>query len=135
MLEHVVKVRERLAGDHPDRLKSEHELALCYRDNGQSNRAIELLEYVVDKEAILAEDDRSRLSSQYNLALFYSEDGQLNRAIALFENVASIVGKMTLAENDSLLLKTQRALATSYRSMERFDEAARVEGMMLNANT
>ena len=48
LLERVVKIREQsLAGDHPDRLASQHALAGVYEANGQVKGAVALLERVV----------------------------------------------------------------------------------------
>ena len=40
LLEHVVRVREKLAEDHPNRLASQHELARAYEANGQIDKAV-----------------------------------------------------------------------------------------------
>ena len=40
LLEHVVKVKEKLVEDHPSRLASQHKLAGAYRANGQVDEAV-----------------------------------------------------------------------------------------------
>ena len=40
MLEHIVKVEEKLAEDHPSRLASQHALTGAYRSNGQIDKAV-----------------------------------------------------------------------------------------------
>jgi hypothetical protein len=42
-----VKVREKLAEDHPSRLASQHELARAYLANGQLTKAMQLLKLCV----------------------------------------------------------------------------------------
>lgn len=73
MLRSVVAIREKtLAKDHPDRLASQHELAIAFQANGQVKQAIELLENVVAiKEKTLVGDHPSRLTSQHELARAY----------------------------------------------------------------
>jgi len=66
VLEHVVKVHETtLAENHPDRLASQHALAIAYRANGQVKEAIELLKHVVSiKSQIMAPTHPSRQVSE-----------------------------------------------------------------------
>jgi uncharacterized membrane-anchored protein len=61
----VVKIRTTtLAETHPDRLTSQHNLAIAYQANGQVTKAIKLLEQVVKIEATtLAETHPDRLAS------------------------------------------------------------------------
>lgn len=81
VLEHVVTIREKtLAEDHPDRLGSQHALALAYQANGQVKEAVKLLEHVVTiQEKTLAEDHPDRLASE-NLLLHTSLCGPPTRA-------------------------------------------------------
>ncbi|KAI4166424.1 MAG: hypothetical protein LQ343_008060, partial [Gyalolechia ehrenbergii] len=45
LLKQVVQIRERtLAEEHPDRLASQHKLAIAYQANGQVKEAVTLLE-------------------------------------------------------------------------------------------
>ena len=121
ILERVVKIREKLAVDHPDRLSSQHTLALAYRRNGQVDQAIELLEYIVKIEEKLAVDHPDRLASQHNLASAYHANGKLDQAIALLESIVKIQEK--LAENHPNRLASQHELATAYRLNGQVDEA------------
>jgi tetratricopeptide (TPR) repeat protein len=82
-LEHVVKMKEKLAGDHPSRLASQHELAIAYRANGQIKEAVEMLERVVKVQEKLAEDHSSRLASQHALARAYRANGQISKAVEM----------------------------------------------------
>lgn len=63
-----------LAEDHPDRLASQHALAIAYRVNGQIGEAVELLKHVVTvRETALAEDHPDRLASQQVLEVVQRE--------------------------------------------------------------
>jgi hypothetical protein len=81
LLEHVVAVREKtLAEDHPDRLASQHVLAVAYRADGQVKKAVKLLEHVVAVwEKTLPEDHPDGLASQHALARAYQPDGQVGK--------------------------------------------------------
>ena len=61
----MVKIREQtLAENHPDRLKSQHELARAYFVSNRVDKAITLMEYVVEvKQKALGEDHPSRIVS------------------------------------------------------------------------
>lgn len=90
------------AEDHPDRLASQHALALAYQANGQAKEAVELLEHVVAVEKEMLAD---RLASQHALALAYRANGQAKEAVELLEHVV-VVEKEVLAEDhpDRLML-------------------------------
>ncbi len=77
--------------DHPDRLASQHQLAIAYQANGQTKEAIALIEEVVAIQAkTLAKDHPDRLASQHQLAITYDANGQTKEAIALIEEVVAI---------------------------------------------
>ena len=123
LFEHVVKVRERLPPNHPDKLVSQHELASAYREDGQIEKAIQLFEHVVKiKETSLAEDHPIRLISQHELACVYLEDGQIEKAIQLFEHVVKIQ-KTSLIEDHPSRLSSQHELARVYRVNGQIAEA------------
>jgi hypothetical protein len=65
LLEHVVEVQETtLAETHPDRLASQHALALAYDASSQSEEALVLLDHVVAVESrVLGDNHPSRLVS------------------------------------------------------------------------
>jgi tetratricopeptide (TPR) repeat protein len=69
-LEEACQWRNRhFAEDHPDRLGSQHTLAIAYRANGQVKEAVALLQQVVAlRVRTLAEDHPDRLRSQHALA-------------------------------------------------------------------
>ncbi|KAI1165515.1 acyl transferase/acyl hydrolase/lysophospholipase [Nemania serpens] len=152
ILEDVVAKQETtLAKDHPDRLASQHELAVVYRANGQIQKAIELLENIVSIEkTTLAEDHPSRLASQHELAIVYRENGQalsethpdrlvsqhelaiaylvngqVQEAIELLEHVVSI-RKTTLSEDHPYRLASQNALARILKEVEPAEHVALV---------
>jgi tetratricopeptide (TPR) repeat protein len=113
-LEHVVKVREKLAEDHPDRLVSQHELARAYQADGQISKAVETLEHVVKVGEKLAEDHPRRLASQHTLAGAYHANGQISKAVETLEHVVKV--KEKLAEDHPERLASQHALAGAYRA-------------------
>jgi hypothetical protein len=75
LLEHVVAVREKVVAEqHPDRLASQHVLAMAYQADEQVQKAVELLEHVVAIEAhTLHVGHPSRLVSVEALDDMYAE--------------------------------------------------------------
>ncbi|KAK6605159.1 phosphorylase superfamily protein [Botrytis cinerea] len=124
LLEQVVKIRETIqAEDHPDRLASQHVLAMAYEANGQIKEAVALLEQVVKiRETIQAEDHPDRLASQHVLARTYQANGQVKEAVALLEQVV-IIEEITLAEDHPDRLASQYELARAYRANGQIKEA------------
>ena len=120
LFEHIAKVRETLAEDHPSRLSSQHALADAYLENGQVKEAIELSEYIVKIEENLAEDHPSRLASQHALACAYGENGQVKEAIELLEYIVEI--KEKLAEDHPSRLASEHELAYAYQANGQVDE-------------
>ncbi|CEJ88496.1 Putative Pfs, NACHT and WD domain protein [[Torrubiella] hemipterigena] len=118
--------KERLAETHPDRLTSQHVLAIAYRANGQVKEAIKVLEHVVaiEKET-LAETHPDRLTSQHALAGAYQENGQVKEAIKVLEHVVAIQ-KETLAETHPDRLTSQHALAIAYQDNGQVKEAIKI---------
>ena len=107
-------MKNHFAEDHPDRLASQHTLAIAYRANGQVPAAVALLEQVVAiREKTLAEDHPSRLASQHALASAYEANGQVPAAVTLLEQVVAI-RKKTLAEDHPSRLASQHELAIAY---------------------
>ena len=121
LLEHVVKVREKLTEDDPSRLISEHNLADAYQANGQIEEAIELLEHLVKIDTNRAKDDPDRLDSQHELASAYQANGQVDEAIELLEHVVKIQEK--LAEDHPSRLVAEHNLARAYQANGQIDEA------------
>ncbi len=80
----VVAIKGTLAEDHPDRLASQHALAIAYKANGQVKEAVGLLKQVVAiREGMLAKDHPDRLASQHALAIAYKANGQVKEAVEL----------------------------------------------------
>ena len=101
LLEYVVKVRE----THPDRLSSQHELAVAYYNNRQTEKAVSLLEHVVKiKETTLAETHPSRLVSQHALAIVYNASGQSEKALVLLKHVVAVESRDLSEDNPSRLI-------------------------------
>jgi hypothetical protein len=75
LLLYVVAVSERvLAEEHPDRLASQHVLAMAYQADGQIKKAVEMLEHVVAVKArAMRTDHPSRLISQRALEALRAE--------------------------------------------------------------
>ena len=60
--------------DHPERLASQHALAMAYKADGQVSKAIKLLEEVVAiREKVLREDHPNRLRSKRRLLQLYAQ--------------------------------------------------------------
>ncbi|KAK2666162.1 hypothetical protein RAB80_018262 [Fusarium oxysporum f. sp. vasinfectum] len=127
LLEHVVGVWETtLADNHPDRLASQHELAVAYRVNGQIKEAVKLLDHVVTmRETALAENHPSRLASQHELAVAYQANGQIKEAVTLLEHVVA-VRERTLAEDHPHRLASQHEFAIAYRANGQIKEAVKL---------
>ncbi|KZZ93759.1 Tetratricopeptide-like helical [Moelleriella libera RCEF 2490] len=111
----VVAVRtETLAETHPDRLASQHMLAIAYLSNGQVQDAVKLLQYIVAiQEKTLVETHPDYLASQHELAYAYLANGQVQDAVKLFQYIVAIREK-TLAETHPSCLASQYGLARAY---------------------
>ena len=103
-----------LPSNHPDKVRSQRDLAAVYRRNGQSKKAISLLEEVVEIELPLAKDHPDRLTSLHALAELYHDNGQIKKAISLLEEVVEIE-EHTLAKDHPDRLTSLHTLAISYR--------------------
>ena len=121
LLQHVVKVREKLADDHPDRLVSQHELACAYEANRQVAEAVKLLQHVVKVQVKLAEDHPNRLASQHELACAYKANGQVAEAVELLQHVVKV--KEKLVKDHPSRLTSQHALAYAYKANGQVAEA------------
>jgi tetratricopeptide (TPR) repeat protein len=124
LLEHVVKIKETTLDEHhPNRLASQHELAMAYQANGQVKDAIALLEHVVKiKETTLYERHPDYLASQHALAISYQANGQVKDAIELLEHVVK-TKETTLDERHPDRLASQHALAMAYEDNRQFKDA------------
>ncbi|KXS16899.1 hypothetical protein M427DRAFT_97351, partial [Gonapodya prolifera JEL478] len=98
LLEHVVTIQEgTMAEDHPDKLASQHALAMAYQALAEVPLALALLEHVI-RQRTLADDHPDRLTSQNDLALAYQEHGEMGNAVVRLEPFAAI-RERTLSEN------------------------------------
>ena len=114
-----------LPEDDAMRLHSQHSLAAAYRDNGQVDKAIQLLEHVVKVREGLAQDDHDKLVSQHELARSYRENRQIIKAIQLLEHVVKI-RETSLVEDHPNQLTSQHELARSYRENGQIDKAVQL---------
>ncbi|KAK1991933.1 phosphorylase superfamily protein [Colletotrichum falcatum] len=121
LLEQLVDVTAALDEGHPDRLASQHFLAVAYNHNSQPKEAISLLEHVVRAREGLGEGHPDRLESQYHLAIAYRQDGQHQKAIGLLEHV--VKAREGLDENDAHRLASQHELAHTYLEVRQHKEA------------
>jgi tetratricopeptide (TPR) repeat protein len=112
LLKESCRLRDVLDEDNPERLSSQHALALTYRENGQVQKAMKLLEHVVRVREALAEGHPGRLASQHELAGVYLEDGQVQKAVELLEHVVRV--REALAEGRPGRLASQHVLARAY---------------------
>jgi Tetratricopeptide repeat len=66
VLEQLLRIREQsLAEDHPDRLASQHNLAVFYWESGSHETALDTMARVVEiHKQVLEEDQPSRQSSE-----------------------------------------------------------------------
>ncbi|KAF5003103.1 hypothetical protein FDECE_10338 [Fusarium decemcellulare] len=123
VLERVVTAQTHLPRDDPDRLISQHELAVAYESNSQAQEAIDLLEHIATiKEEFLAEDDPDRLASQHVLAIAYKSNGQVQKAIDLLEHVVAIQEGVLTVEHPSQLASLTE-LASAYEANGLVQEA------------
>ncbi|KIM94317.1 hypothetical protein OIDMADRAFT_184403 [Oidiodendron maius Zn] len=124
LLEQIVEIRATtLAPEHPDRLASQHDLAVVYEANGQIKEAVALLEQIVNIETtILAPEHPDRLASQHGLAVVYEANGQVKEAVALLEQVVKIRVTILAPEHPDRLA-SQHALAVVYKANGQVKEA------------
>ena len=109
--------------DHPDRLASQHMLAIVYEADGQASNAVKLLEQVVAIEGkVLKEDHPDRLASQHELARIYRADGQGSKAVKLLKQVVAIREKV-LKEDHPDRLASQHELAIAYKADRQVSKA------------
>jgi tetratricopeptide (TPR) repeat protein len=137
-LEQCCWLRSELDETDSDRLSAEHALAGAYHEDGQVQKALELMEHVVTvKGKILAEEHLSRLASQHSLARIYQADGQVQKALELMEHIVTVKGKM-LAEEHPSRLASQHVLAIVYnedgqvqKALELMEHIVTIEGKIL----
>ncbi|KAF7539268.1 hypothetical protein G7054_g2248 [Neopestalotiopsis clavispora] len=112
--------------DDPNRLESEHALAMIYTHIKKTKKAIEMLEHVVSvEERTLDEHDSSRLASEHALACAYHYNKQTQKAIEMLEHIVE-VQKSTPAEDDHARLTAEHALASAYVTDGRTQQAIKI---------
>ncbi|KAJ5387336.1 hypothetical protein N7509_009877 [Penicillium cosmopolitanum] len=123
-LECTVMAWERAQGEENfSLLGAQHNLAVAYRKNGQTQKAIGLLEHVVTvRKKILPELDPYLLGSQYDLAVMYRTCDRVHKAVQLLEHVMA-VGRRAWPEDTSLLVSSSYQLALAYRAGGQIKEA------------
>lgn len=122
VLEDVVRIRAKLAENHPSRLDSQHLLARAYLNRGRISEAIEILEHVVKlRKQCLADEHPSRLASQLMLAYAYLGRKRIPEAIETFEHVLCMREKLAADHPDRL--KSQHHLALAYLKDGRISKA------------
>lgn len=98
-LEESCQWRSGLDKAHPDRLMSQHALAIAYNEYGEVTKAVALLEHIVAvDENLLHETDPGRLASQATLATAYQADGQAKKPVAQLDYV-TLVEERTLSDD------------------------------------
>jgi tetratricopeptide (TPR) repeat protein len=124
-LEESRDLRSSLPESHPDRLHSQHALAIAYQAHGQVKEAVQLLEQVVAMNNQLEEDYPDRLASQHSLAIAYQANGQVVEAVRLLEHVVAI-REQVLLEDHPHRLASQHTLARSYTANGQTKKAIRL---------
>jgi tetratricopeptide (TPR) repeat protein len=134
LLEDVVKIRAKLAEDHPCLLSSKHTLATAYIESRRVPEAIEILEHVIQiQKKVLIQDHHSLLASQHALACAYLDDGRTLAAIEILEHVVQIEEKV-LAEDHPTRLASQHALAHAYLEDARASAAIEIFEHVVHRN-
>jgi hypothetical protein len=104
--------KSHLTEDCPDRLLSQHVLAMAYQADGQVRKAVELLEHIVAvKRKILAEEHPDRLASQHELAIAYRAEGQVRKAVELLKHIVAVKKRVFREDHPSRLI-SQLVLAS-----------------------
>jgi tetratricopeptide (TPR) repeat protein/tRNA A-37 threonylcarbamoyl transferase component Bud32 len=112
-----------LGPDHPDTLRSRHNLAIAYDDAGQAAEAIALHESTLRlREEKLGPDHPDTLASRHNLATAYFAAGRTAEAIALFEKTLRL-RESKLGPDHSDTLSTINNLAIVYYTSGRAADA------------
>lgn len=118
----VVDVQSRaMTEDHPDRMASQHLLAISYAFNKQNDEATALFEHAVRIRERLPEDNMDRLHSHQVLAVAYRVNGRISKAVAMLEHIVKI--KEMLAEDNFSRLASQHELATTYQANGQISKA------------
>ena len=123
-LQRVLAKREQQLGpDHPDTLKTRHNLAMIYRQIGRHQEAETLFNEVLAKrEQKLGPDHPDTLTARHNLAVLYRDMGRHQKAETLFNEVLA-KQEQQLGPDHPDTLATRHSLAALYRQIGRHQEA------------
>ncbi|KAJ9496115.1 hypothetical protein H2202_008361 [Exophiala xenobiotica] len=126
LTEEVVALQKiKLGADHPDTLRSMHNLAIQYSEAGRRTEALQLTEEVVPLQKIkLGAGHPDTLRSMHNLAIRYSEAGRRLEALQLTEEVVALQ-KIKLGADHPDTLGSMHSLAI------RYNQAGRAEALQL----
>ncbi|WP_128643935.1 tetratricopeptide repeat protein [Streptomyces sp. SS] len=112
-----------LGADHPHLLSSRASLAICYRQGGRTDEAIELLEHVVaDSERLLGGDHPDTLLSRNSLASAYLQRARTEDATALLERLVADSERLLGPDHRTSLL-ARANLAGAYQQGNQADKA------------
>ncbi|KAH8804037.1 hypothetical protein DL96DRAFT_1823082 [Flagelloscypha sp. PMI_526] len=116
-------LKEGLGPEHPETLKSMHNLAQTYSDLGRHSEALELEEQVVElRKRISGPEHHETLKSMHNLAQTYSDLGRHSEALELKEQVVELMKRISGPEHP-VTLSSMRTLAQTYSDLGRHSEA------------
>ncbi|THX83485.1 FabD/lysophospholipase-like protein [Aureobasidium pullulans] len=104
-------------------IKLAAKFGIFYLDNGQSEKAIELLEGILEVMKVKQRADHPCSVLEYLLALAYRDNGQTLVAIKLLDHVIKI---RDLEETHPDRLGSQHELATAYRENGQVEEAIKL---------
>jgi tetratricopeptide (TPR) repeat protein len=123
LLEHITKVDETSATPHhPSRLSSRFDLARAYTNNGESERAVELLETLIATCKIVQNQDVLSMS-QIELNRAYNVTRQTNKAVELLERVVQEQTYVESKESQHAKLRSQHGLGAAYIGNGQMKEA------------
>jgi serine/threonine protein kinase len=115
-----------LGPDHPETLRSMHDLANCYRDLGRYAEAFRLYEETLAlRKTKLGPDHPDTLASMSSLANSYSDLGRYAEAFRLYEETLAL-RKAKLGPDHPDTFMSMSSLAHGYSSLGRHAEALKL---------
>jgi len=131
-LEASCRLRRNLEEDDPALLFAQHSLAAAFLDDGQIEKAIQLLEIMVNiRPKVPNADYPSRFVSQKALATAYKRYGQAEKAVALLE--VAVQARETLESDHSDRLELQVELAGAYQGDGQVEKAIELLEVVVQA--
>jgi tetratricopeptide (TPR) repeat protein len=124
LIEQLVEISKRTLGEeHPDALRSMHNLAVQYNNTGRRPEALQLTERVFEiRKRTLGEEHLDTLRSMHSLAVYYNGAGRRPEALQLMERVFETY-KRTLGEEHPDTLHSMHSLAVQYNDTGRRPDA------------